>query len=90
MAYWDAERCQKGPGVVSFRQFLELRGPSGKVQAMTELVAAIKGVLAHYNPDTRKAVWRRLTSEQGQKEMARLLRSPNAPISKSDFTKLVE
>ena len=74
----------------SFKQFVEARGPSGKVQAMTELVHAIKSVLANYNPDTRKDVWDKLTSAKGQKQMDRLIRNPKAPVSQSDFTKLVQ
>jgi hypothetical protein len=74
----------------SFKQFVEARGPSGKTQAMTDLVNAIKGVLKHYNPDTRKAVWEKLTSAKGMKEMNRLLRNPNAPVSQSDFNKLIQ
>lgn len=74
----------------SFKIFMESRGPSGKIQAMTDLVNAIKSVLKHYNPDARKAVWNKLTSAKGQKEMDRLLRNPDAPISQSDFNKLVQ
>lgn len=73
----------------SFKEFMEARGPSGKVQAMTELVAAIKSVLKNYNPDARKEVWHKLTSAKGQKQMERLLRNPSAPVSQSDFNKLV-
>jgi len=74
----------------SFSEFMESRGPSSKVQAITDLVHAIKGVFKKYNPDARKSAWEKLTSPKGQKEISRLLRSPNASVSQSEFIKLVE
>ena len=74
----------------SFRQFVEARGPSGKVSAILDLVNAIKTVFKKYNIDTRKLAWNKLTSTKGQKQLDRLLRSPLAPVSDSEFVKLVE
>lgn len=73
----------------SFQQFTEARGPSSKVQAMIDLVDAIKNTLKNYGPSVRHDVWRALISEKGQRQINRVLRSPNTPISQSDFTKLV-
>lgn len=75
--------------MITFKQFLESRGSSGNKQAIAELVASFKSVLKDYDPGTRRKVWKAINSVKGQKLMDRLVRSPKAPVSISDFMKLV-
>jgi len=73
----------------SFEDFMESNN-SSRPQAMRDMVNALKLVFKQYSVSTRKYVWTKLTSEKGQKQINRLLQSPSAPVSMSDFVKLVE
>ena len=74
----------------SFQQFLEGKEvKSSRVQCMTSMVNALKKVFNDYDLNTRKLAWRKLISSEGEKQLHKLLQSPNQPVSMSAFTKLV-
>ena len=76
----------------SFKEYLNEGKDRGnnKVQAMSDIVSALKTSLNGYDILTRRFVWERLNNEKGKELMEKLLRNPKTYLSDSEFRKLVQ
>lgn len=54
--------------------------------ATTDMASALKDVFKKYTRQTREKAWSKLTSQDGRREMDKLLQDPNRPLSQ--FRKL--
>lgn len=66
-----------------FEQFLEAKGEeSGKVQAVVDLVDAIRKSFAKMTLLRRKAAWKTVISKDGQKEIDIFIKNPGRNLSR--------
>lgn len=62
---------------------------SSRIQCVQSVVDHIKKALMDYDITTRKYVWNKLTSKEGEHLMDQIVRYPKTSMSMSQFTKLV-
>lgn len=68
-----------------FHQFLESKqksSESSKIKAIVELADAICRVFQKLTRHRRKAAWKAITSENGKKEMDRLITNPKLTLNR--------
>ena len=52
-----------------------------RIKAMVDMASALRNVFQDYSINTRREAWKSLTSEKGQKEMKKLLRTPKRSLN---------
>lgn len=62
---------------------------SSRVKCVQSVVDHIRKALMDYDITTRKYVWNKLTSSEGEHLMDQIVRYPKTSMSMSQFTKLV-
>lgn len=62
---------------------------SSRIKCVQDVVEHIKKALGEYDISTRKYVWNKLTSKDGEHLMDQIVKYPKTSMSMSNFTKLV-
>ena len=67
-----------------FHNFLENKKEDNNYQlkALVELASAIKGVFSKYSLNTRKIIWKKITSDKGMEEVDKIIRTPSRNVSR--------
>ena len=74
--------------MITLEEFLN-ENKNNKDEAVIEFTDSLKSIFSKYSLETRKQIWKALTSEKGKKLIDKIIANPKTNLSDSEFKKLV-